>query len=70
MTSLASITEKVHYEGTEIVFQLPYLSFIKELPLDVAVIFRFNDSYWGVLHNFAKYEISGSFLEEISTRVD
>jgi hypothetical protein len=67
MTSLASITEKVHYEGTEIVFQLPFLSFIKDLPLDVAVIFRFDDSYWGVLHNFAEYKISGSLLEEIST---
>jgi len=57
LTSLASITEKVVLENTKVVCTLPYLSFIKEIPLDVAVIFRFNNDYWGVLHNFANMKI-------------
>jgi hypothetical protein len=53
ITSLASITEKTVLKGTTIVCTLPFLSFIKEIPMDVAVIFRFSNDYWGVLHNFA-----------------
>ena len=66
LTSLASITEKIIFKGTEIVCQLPFQSFIKELPLDVAVIFRFSDRYWGVLHNFSQFEMSGLLSEIVS----
>lgn len=66
LTSLATITEKVMFKGTEVVCQLPFLSFIKELPLDVAVIFRFSDRYWGVLHNFSQFQMSGMLSDIVS----
>jgi len=42
VTSLASVTHQANFPGVELVCQLPSASFIKNLPLDVAVIFRFD----------------------------
>mmetsp|Transcript_15750 Transcript_15750/g.21605 ORF Transcript_15750/g.21605 Transcript_15750/m.21605 type:complete len:532 (-) Transcript_15750:212-1807(-) len=64
ITSLASVTQKILFPGTEVVCQFPFISFIKDLPIDVAVIFRVNDEYWGVLHNFSKVGKS-PLLDEI-----
>lgn len=64
ITSLASITHQANYPGVELVCQLPSASFIKDLPLDVAVIFRFDKNYWGIMHNFRKVNPSPQ-LDEI-----
>lgn len=42
ITSLASITHQANFPGSDVVCQFPSASFIKDLPLDVAVIFRFD----------------------------
>jgi hypothetical protein len=61
VTSLASVSEKLvckdGNENVEILCTVPYLSFVSEIPVDVAVIFRFSNDFWGVLHNFAQYDI-------------
>lgn len=59
VTSLASITTGVVYEGMEMICSVPSLTFMKDIPLDVAVIFRFNRQFWGVLHNTAKFKVAG-----------
>jgi len=65
ITSLASITRhQTTFPGTESICQFPSASFIKDLPLDVAVIFRFDKNNWGVMHNFRKVNKS-PLLEEI-----
>ena len=64
ITSLASVTKKATFPGSKLLCQLPSASFISDLPLDVAVIFRFDDEHWGVMHNFRKTEHS-PLLESI-----
>jgi hypothetical protein len=59
VTSLASIAENVLFDGVETVCTLPFASFLADIPLDVAVIFRFNKQYWAVLHNFAELNMNG-----------
>eukprot|EP00804_Cyclotella_cryptica_P007614 CCRYP_015230-RA/>CCRYP_015230-RA protein AED:0.00 eAED:0.00 QI:846/1/1/1/1/1/2/297/304 len=54
ITSLATITHQTAFPGSELLCQFPSASFISELPLDVAVIFKFNADYWGIMHNFRK----------------
>ena len=46
ITSLATITHEMTFPGSELLCQFPSASFISELPLDVAVIFKFNPNYW------------------------
>lgn len=46
ITSLATITHQTTFPGSELLCQFPSASFISELPLDVAVIFKFNSDYW------------------------
>ena len=46
ITSLATITHQMTFPGSELLCQFPSASFISELPLDVAVIFKFNPNYW------------------------
>ena len=65
VTSLATIATNVVYGETKIVCTVPFASFIKDIPLDVSVIFRFNRQYWGILHNFANFNMTG-MLEDIS----
>ena len=64
ITSLASITHQATFPGSEVVCQFPSASFIRDLPLDVAVIFRFDKEHWGIMHNFRKVN-SSPLLEEI-----
>ena len=56
ITSLATIPAGLVYKDTKQVCAIPYLSFLERIPLDTALIFRFNKQYWGVLHNFADFE--------------
>ena len=42
MTSLASVAHQTSFPGSEVVCTFPSASFIDNLPLDVAVIFRFD----------------------------
>lgn len=46
ITSLATVTHQTTFPGSELLCQFPSASFINELPLDVAVIFKFNSDYW------------------------
>jgi hypothetical protein len=46
ITSLATVTHQTTFPGSELLCQFPSASFISELPLDVAVIFKFNSDYW------------------------
>jgi hypothetical protein len=55
VTSMASIAESFVYKGTKSLATLPLTSFLEEIPLDVALIFRYNKDYWGVLHNVADF---------------
>jgi hypothetical protein len=64
ITSLASITEGIVYEGTKMICSIPSFS-LKDIPLDVAVIFRFNRQFWGVLHNSAEFKVSGLLEDAI-----
>ena len=64
ITSLASITQKTTFPGSKVICQFPSASFISDLPLDVAVIFRFDEEHFGIMHNFRKVN-SSSLLSEI-----
>jgi hypothetical protein len=65
ITSLATIPAHLVYDGTEQICTIPYLSFLEKIPLDTALIFRFNQQYWGVLHNFAEIEETKGLLAEL-----
>lgn len=65
ITNLASITHKTTFPGSEVICQFPSASFISDLPLDVAVIFRFDDDHFGIMHNFRKKLSQSPLLEEI-----
>ena len=58
ITSLASVTENVLYNGVKTVAVLPFGNYLTEIPLDIALIFRFNRDCWGILHNFVDLEPS------------
>ena len=64
ITSLASVAHSTSFPGVDIICQCPSVSFIKDLPLDVAVIFRFNKELFGIMHNFRKINKS-PLLDEI-----
>jgi hypothetical protein len=64
ITSIATIPANLIFDGTETLFMIPYFSFFKDIPLDTALIFRFNNQYCGVLHNFAEFETTG-LMEEL-----
>ena len=64
ITSLASVTHKTTFPGADLICQFPSASFIQDLPLDVAVIFRFDDDHWGIMHNFRRVNPS-PLLDEI-----
>jgi len=67
LTSLATITEQVMYNGLETICTIPNPSFIGKIPMDVAIIFRYNKLYWAVLHNFEKTKPS-QMLDAILAR--
>lgn len=46
ITSLATITHQTAFPCSELLCQFPSASFISELPLDVAVIFKFDGDHW------------------------
>jgi hypothetical protein len=46
ITSLATITHQTAFPCSELLCQFPSASFISELPLDVAVIFKFDADHW------------------------
>lgn len=64
ITSLATVSHKTNFPGSEVVCAFPSASFIEDLPLDVAVIFRFDDDHFGIMHNFRKVNQS-ALLNEI-----
>ena len=67
ITSLATVAENSAYHGqVEILAVVPMTAFVDQIPLDVAIIFRFNKQKWGVLHNFARFDTSGLLGELIS----
>ena len=63
ITSLASVTKNVVYDGVDTVAVVPFCSSLKAIPLDIAMIFRFNRECWGILHNFAEFEPSELFQQ-------
>ena len=65
ITSLATIPANLVYNGVEQLCTIPYLSFLEKIPLDTALIFRFNRQYWGVLHNFAEFDKTVGMLNEL-----
>ena len=65
VTSLASIAESLLYNGTEGFATVPSPSFMKGIPLDVALIFRFNKQYWGVLQNFAEFDATEGMIQDL-----
>jgi len=64
ITSLASITHQTTFPGSQVICHFPSASFISDLPLDVAVIFRFDEDNFGIMHNFRRVTPS-PLLEEI-----
>jgi len=64
ITSLATVAHSTSFPGVDIICHCPSVSFIKDLPLDVAVIFRFNKELFGIMHNFRKINKS-PLLDEI-----
>jgi len=64
ITSLASITHQTTFPGSEVICQFPSASFISDLPFDVAVIFRFDEDHFGIMHNFRRKSES-PLLQEI-----
>lgn len=65
ITSLASIAAQVIYGGLEQLCMIPMASFVQTIPMDVALIFRFNKQYWGVLHNFPRLNMESALLQSI-----
>jgi len=65
ITSLASIAETVSYNGTRVICTVPLASFISEIPLDVGVIFRYDNQHWGILHNFAKFDPKAKLMADL-----
>jgi hypothetical protein len=65
VTSLASIAESMLYDDTTLVCSLPLASFIQQIPLDVAMIFRYDKQHWGVLHNFQQFDRKAKLISEI-----
>jgi len=70
ITSLASIAETVLYDGTTVVCTVPLASFIGEIPMDVAVIFRYDKQHWGILHNFAEFDRGAKLMAELLANGD
>jgi hypothetical protein len=71
LTSLATVSEQLNYEGVETLCTLPVKSFLRTIPMDVAMIFRFNKRCLGVLHNFVHLEsgvLDSLLVREESTR--
>ncbi len=66
ITSLASITHQTTFPGSQVICQFPSASFIRDLPLDVAVIFRFDEENFGIMHNFRRVMDSPLLGEIIS----
>mmetsp|Transcript_17889 Transcript_17889/g.25350 ORF Transcript_17889/g.25350 Transcript_17889/m.25350 type:complete len:492 (+) Transcript_17889:104-1579(+) len=66
ITSLASITQKTTFPGSNVICQFPSASFISDLPLDVAVIFRFDEDHFGLMHNFRRVTPSPLLSEIIA----
>jgi hypothetical protein len=64
VSSLASVTENVLYNGVKTVAVLPFGNYLTEIPLDVALIFRFNRDCWGIIHNFVDLKPS-DLLQDI-----
>jgi hypothetical protein len=64
VTSLASITESIVYEDIKTICTMPSMSFMKHIPLDVAVIFRYSKACWGVLHNSYEFDTNSTLLED------
>jgi hypothetical protein len=48
-----------------VVCTLPLASFIQQIPLDVAMIFRYDKQHWGVLHNFQRFNKQAPLISEI-----
>jgi hypothetical protein len=67
ITSLASIAESFQVNGVTAVCAIPLASFIAQIPLDVAVIFRYDKAHWGILHNFVQFRPTGLLGEMIDT---
>lgn len=65
LTSLATISEQLVYNGMTQICTIPMTSFVETIPMDVALIFRFNKDYWGVLHNFERINMTSPLLQEI-----
>jgi hypothetical protein len=64
ITSLASVAESsaTFNHGPKILCTVPLASFIEQIPMDVGVIFRYDNEHWGVLHNFGQFDLHASPL--------
>lgn len=62
ITSLATITEQVLYPGVQTIGTLPHTAFLYNIPMDVALIFRYDKQCLGVLHNFVNLRLQDSPL--------
>jgi hypothetical protein len=58
LTSLATVTEQLVYDDVETLCTVPIKDFLQTIPMDVALIFRYNKQYLGVLHNFVQFKPS------------
>lgn len=70
ITSLATVAETLLFDGTKVVCTLPLASFIAQIPMDVAVIFRYDRQHWGVLHNFGEFDCTAKLMAEIQNGKD
>jgi hypothetical protein len=61
LTSLSTIKttdQLIVFDGIETVCTMFLTSFLKDIPMDVALIFRYDKQYLGVLHNFVELKAS------------
>jgi hypothetical protein len=62
VTSIATIAESFLHDGLSTVCAVPLETFFHPMPLDVAMIFRFNNDCFGIVHNFDSIHIRDDSL--------
>ena len=65
ISSLATIAKSFVYRDIQVLCTFPDPSIVSNLPIDVAMIFRYNNEYWGILHNFPSIDTEHSELRNL-----
>jgi hypothetical protein len=70
LTSLATVvSEPIVFGDVQTVCTFPVTAFLQDIPMDIALIFRYNRQYLGVLHNFVSLDCRRcSLLDSIMVR--